>query len=215
MTVTGIPPINGFSSTLTLCGMAFARSEPNASWQQQMGALIQGWFIATVGLLISACLSFVTLRFILAHIQGQWRVLVKIKSDRRFRALQTAVRDRGLIMAMLSRFCPLPYSYTNLLLASLDSLPLGTYAVSVLLTSPRLLFPLFMGAKLYDLSDKKVRSELDVQTKQLNVLFIALTMGLAIVASAVIWRETSRMLASDEPLLGDTDELVLDDVQVS
>jgi len=180
-----------------------------------MRALGQGWVIATVGLLLSACISFVVIRRILANMQGQWRMLARIKLDRRFRALQTAVRERSLVMTMLARFCPLPYSYTNLLLASLDSLPLGTYALSVLLTSPRILFPLFMGAKLYDLSDNRVRAELDAQTKQLNVLFIALSMGLAMAASAVIWRETSRMLAFDEPLLGDTDEFVLDDMQVS
>ena len=40
-------------------------------------------------------------------------------------------------------------------------------------------------------------------------------MGLAMLASAVIWRETSRMLATEESLLGDTDEFVLEDVQVS
>lgn len=215
MAVTGIPPITGFSSTLTLCGMAFARSEPNAPWQQQVRALGQGWAIATVGLLLSACLSFVIVRRVLANLQGQWHMLSRIKSDRRFLALQTAVRERGLMMAILARFCPLPYSYTNLLLASLDSLQLRTYALSVALTSPRLLFPLFMGAKLYDLSDKRVRAELDAQTKQLNVLFIALSMGLAMLASAVIWRETSRMLATEESLLGDTDEFVLEDVQVS
>ncbi|WFD25856.1 Tlg2-vesicle protein [Malassezia nana] len=214
MIITGLPPLNGFSSALTLCGMAFARSEPKAPWAQHMRALGWGWFVATLGLLVSACVSFVVLRRLLKKVQGQWALLARIKSDRRFRALQHAVHERGLVMALLARFCPLPYSYTNLLLASLDSLSLETYAWSVLLTSPRLLFPVFMGAKLYDLSDKHIRAELDAQTKQLNVLFIVLSMGLAMLASTVIWREISRMLPPDEPGWDETNEFVLEGVEV-
>lgn len=100
-----------------MAGMAFASvdakaSQDGVSLAQSAVRLFYGWLIASGGLILSSLLSFVLLRRILARLHGQWDMLSTIKSDRRFRALQEAVRERGLWMAVLSRFCPIPYCCT-------------------------------------------------------------------------------------------------------
>ena len=223
MILSALPPIHGFSTSLTLCGMAFASSHAGASWHQQLSALLYGWGVATIGLMLSAMLSFHILRRLLANLHGQWDIQDRIKSDRRFRALQTAVRERGMPMAILARFCPLPYCYTNLLLASLDSVSPFMYAVSTFATSPRLLLPLFMGAKMYELSDRDIRANLDPHTKRLNAFFVLASIGLAIGSSWYIWRETVKTLHLEDTLLGEDmdvreeerESFVLDDTAAS
>lgn len=117
MSITAIPPISGFGTTVTMAGMAFAsvdakESQDGVSLAQSAARLFYGWMIASGGLVWSSVLSFLLLRRILARLHGQWDMLSTIKSDRRFRALQGAVRERGLWMAVLSRFCPIPYCCT-------------------------------------------------------------------------------------------------------
>ncbi|WFD38630.1 Tlg2-vesicle protein [Malassezia japonica] len=119
-----------------MAGMAFASvdakaSQDGVSLAQSAVRLFYGWLIASGGLILSSLLSFVLLRRILARLHGQWDMLSTIKSDRRFRALQEA---------------------------SLDTLPLGVYILSSLLSAPRLIFHVFMGAKMYELMDRDVRS---------------------------------------------------------
>lgn len=126
-------------------------------------------------------------------------------------------------MAILARFCPLPYCYTNLLLASLDSVSPFMYAVSTFATSPRLLLPLFMGAKMYELSDRDIRANLDPHTKRLNAFFVLASIGLAIGSSWYIWRETVKTLHLEDTLLGEDmdvreeerESFVLDDTAAS
>ncbi|PKI84329.1 Tvp38p [Malassezia vespertilionis] len=158
---------------VTIAGMAFASavsSEKNmrVTWWYSVGRFFYGWIIASVGLVISSYISFVFLQYILARMHGHWRVLDTIKGDRRFRALQEAVHERGLWMAVLSRFCPMPYCYTNLLLASLDALPVSVYILSSVLASPRLMLHVFMGAKMFELMDRDVRAHQDMGTRIMN-----------------------------------------------
>jgi len=155
------------------------------------------------------------LRRVLYHLSGQWDLLARVKEDQRFRALQHAICQKGFLMAALARFCPLPYCYTNLLLASLDSLSFGTFVLSTLSTAPRLLIPLFMGAKMYELSDHDIRASLDPSTRRLNSIFIFVSLALGVGSSWFIWRKTSDMLLRHEAEHASDEErtaFILDDV---
>lgn len=105
MCITAIPPISGFGTCVTMAGMAFASidaSEPRA-WSHSASKLVYGWIIASFGMVLSSSISFMLLQTLLSRLHGQWEVLSVIKSDRRFRALQRAVKERGLWMAVLAR----------------------------------------------------------------------------------------------------------------
>lgn len=213
MTICALPPMHGFTTCITIFGMAFASAGAHATISEQVYTLLYAWSFATVGLVLSACISIIVLRRILHHLHGQWHILAHIKEDRRFRALQRAITEHGLIMATLARFCPLPFCYTNLLLASLDSLSLRTFALSTFITAPRLIFPLFMGAKMYELSDRNIRDSLDSMSKRMNVAFIFISMLFAIGSSWFIWHRTRRALHLDQ-LPADEEEpsFLLDEV---
>ena len=105
MTLTAIPPISGFGTCVTMAGMAYASVQPSEShsWTHVSWRLIQGWIIASGGLVLSSSISFIALRALLNRLHGHWSILTDIKNDRRFRALQQAVRERGLWMAVLAR----------------------------------------------------------------------------------------------------------------
>jgi len=198
-----------------MCGMAFASAGPHASFMEQVRKLMSAWLVATGGLILSASIAFVVLRRVLYHLSGQWDLLARVKEDQRFRALQHAICQKGFLMAALARFCPLPYCYTNLLLASLDSLSFGTFVLSTLSTAPRLLIPLFMGAKMYELSDHDIRASLDPSTRRLNSIFIFVSLALGVGSSWFIWRKTSDMLLRHEAEHASDEErtaFILDDV---
>jgi uncharacterized membrane protein YdjX (TVP38/TMEM64 family) len=213
MTVCALPPVHGFTTCITIFGMAFASTGAHATISEQVYTLLYAWILATVGLVLSACISMMVLRRMLHHLHGQWHMLARIKEDRRFRALQRAIAEHGLVMATLARFCPLPFCYTNLLLASLDSLSFGTFALSTFITAPRLIFPLIMGAKMYELSDRNIRESLDPMSKRMNAAFIFISMLFAVGSSWFIWHRTRRALHLDQ-LPADEEEpsFLLDDV---
>ncbi|KAI3628646.1 TVP38 [Malassezia furfur] len=189
MTLTAIPPISGFGTCVTMAGMAYASVQPSEShsWTHVSWRLIQGWIIASGGLVLSSSISFIALRALLNRLHGHWSILTDIKNDRRFRALQQAVRERGLWMAVLARYQSSPC----------------VYIVSATLSAPRILIHVFMGAKLYELIDSDVRAHQDTATKVRNVISIIIGLLLGVGSSWLIWKETSRILDldSDEPLL--------------
>lgn len=106
MTLAAIPPISGFGTCVTMAGMAYASVQPSEphSWAHVFWRLMEGWMVASGGLILSASISFIALRTLLNRLDGRWGILTNIKSDRRFRALQQAVRERGLWMAVLARY---------------------------------------------------------------------------------------------------------------
>ena len=213
MTVCALPPMHGFTTCITIFGMAFASTDAHATISEQVYTLLYAWILATIGLVLSACISMMVLRRVLHHLHGQWQMLARLREDRRFQALQRAINEHGLVMATLARFCPLPFCYTNLLLASLDSLSFGTFALSTFITAPRLIFPLFMGAKIYELSDRDMRDSLDPMSQRMNAAFIFVSMLFAVASSWFIWHRTRRALHLDQLPTGEEEpSLSLDDV---
>lgn len=82
------------------------------------------------------------------------------------------------------------------------------YIVSAILSAPRLLIHVFMGAKLYELIDSDVRAHQDTATKVRNIISVVIGLLLGIGSSWLIWKETSRILdlENDEPLLEEGEE---------
>ncbi|WFD31063.1 Tlg2-vesicle protein [Malassezia sp. CBS 17886] len=213
MAVSGFPPLSGFVTAVTLCGMAFSttpRGEQAAAWADQAYAMLRGWGIASLGMFISGCINFFVLRAILHHASAKFSFIQQVKRDARFRALQDAVREQGLKMTIMSRY-------------SLDSVSLSMYLLSTAAASPRLLVHVFLGAKMYELMNRDVRAKMDTSAKVVNVVSIVASMVLGILCSwsvhrahasltrRVIWRRTSALLHLNDPLLGEDDEVRIDD----
>ena len=105
-------------------------------------------------------------------LEGRWQAIRSAKSDPRFGAVQTAVYQSGVWVAVLIRFCPVPFCYANLIFALLDAVTIPAYIAASLITSPRLLLHVFVGAKMYELMDRDVRSVMDPTTRMLSVISV-------------------------------------------
>lgn len=78
-----------------------------------------------------------------------------------------------------------------------------------------------MGAKMYELMDRDMRAHQDRATRVQNGISIVLGFAIGIGSSWLIWREISRILELDAPILGENydtpgpeeenDTFVLDD----
>ncbi|WFD35050.1 Tlg2-vesicle protein [Malassezia cuniculi] len=93
-----------------------------------------------------------------------------VKRDPRFRAVQAAVHKSGVWVAVLIRFCPVPFCYANLIFALLDAVTLRDYVAASIITSPRLLVHVFVGAKMYELMDRDVRRMMDPTARALSAV---------------------------------------------
>ena len=111
MTLAAIPPISGFGTCLTLTGMAFASSTTSdkSTLTASLSRLMYGFGIAALGLVLSSTISFCLLRALFSRYHGDLEIFSLIRRDARFCALQQAVRERGLWMAVLARYVSMAY----------------------------------------------------------------------------------------------------------
>ena len=174
MTVLAFPPTVGFGTSVTMCGMAFgsAREATDLTWGTQSKRVFGAYLVATGGYVLGSTTAFVVLHRLVSVLEGRWQAIRSAKSDPRFGAVQTAVYQSGVWVAVLIRFCPVPFCYANLIFALLDAVTIPAYIAASLITSPRLLLHVFVGAKMYELMDRDVRSVMDPTTRMLSVISV-------------------------------------------
>ena len=199
LTVTAFPPVVGFGMTITVCSMAYGSAGPeqdrrSMTVQRELAIVLYGWLVTAAGYVLSASICFFGLRRLLHACHGHWSVIEQVKQDARFHAMQEAVRTRGLWMAVLIRFCPLPFCYSNLLFASLDTVTYRTFLTATVSTSPRLLIHVYTSAKMYELMDRNVRAQLAPAARVLNGVAIALGMLAGVATTWIFWSETRKLL---------------------
>ena len=185
MTVLSFPPTVGFGTSVTLCGMAFgsARGAPDFSWEAQLKRLLWAYAVALGGYVLGSTVAFFTLRRVVAALERRWQLIRSAKNDPRFTAVQTAVYQSGIWVAVLIRFCPVPFCYANLIFALLDAVSVRAYIGASVITSPRLLIHVFVGAKMYELMDRDVRSLMDPTARTLSVISVIVGVAAGIGAS--------------------------------
>ncbi|EPQ28215.1 uncharacterized protein PFL1_04042 [Pseudozyma flocculosa PF-1] len=188
------PPLFGYGTAITLCGLGWGVAAPESPTHPAMhGSLLRGWAVATAGCLLGASVSFVVLRCLIrrnAHVAFIERVL----DDPKFRAMKEAVRRRGTSMAILIRFCPFPFCYSNLFFASLDTVSFGQFMLATALITPKLLLHVFIGARMFELMDTDERAKLDGWHKVLNVVYIVIGTVIGALTGWLVWKETQKIL---------------------
>lgn len=126
--VASFPPLPGFSMSVTLCGLAFSSAASHGDSNFWYGASL-----AIAASVAGACLAFLLIRRALDAVAqreerlptSSWRApetrpspswfaaalrpLNRVREDRRCRAMDSAIRDRGFAMLVLIRLCPISY----------------------------------------------------------------------------------------------------------
>ncbi|EST06240.1 SNARE associated Golgi protein [Kalmanozyma brasiliensis GHG001] len=194
--IVSFPPLIGYGTCITLFGLGWGVHSPaNADHGELNGNLFYAWALASVACLLGASVSFVVLRWAITHHAKRVSWISSALDDPKYAALTTAVRSRGLSMAILIRFCPFPFAYSNLFFASLlDAVPYRHFIAATALITPKLFLHVWLGTRMFVLMDRDQRAQLDGTAKALNVVYIAVGGAVGVATSWFVWRETSKVL---------------------
>lgn len=131
----GFPPLIGFSAMCLLSGMVYG--------------IVGGWLVVSVASITGSFASFLFFRYILKE-----RSERLLQSNEMFRLFaETIKQDRSLLLLILIRLCPLPYSLSNGALAAIPELSPTTYFLASLITCPKMFAHTFVGHQIKDIGD--------------------------------------------------------------
>lgn len=170
--IVGFPPLIGYTALSILTGMVYG--------------FFPGWFLAATALTFGSFASFLVYRNFLQSYAQRF-----VDNNEKFKALAEVLRqDASLMLLILIRLCPLPYSLSNGALASIPELSPLTYFMASVITSPKLFFHLFVGYQMKDLSDDS-HSGL---RKALDVVSVAIAGVAALAVSYIIYYKVQAKL---------------------
>ncbi|KAG8886525.1 Tlg2-vesicle protein [Tulasnella sp. 331] len=171
--VTSFPPLIGWSTTITLCGFAYGP---------------KGWFVAAAGAMIGAAVSFIVLR-----VAFYARIKAWSQSNKKWAALETVIRARGLPLIILIRLSPIPpWVYSNLLFASIETVTFSQFMVANIFYCAKLFIHVWVGSRIAVFSDGTQRDEMDTTAKIINGLSILAGMLVAVAAGWITWHLTEK-----------------------
>lgn len=146
ITLLSFPPLVGYGTSITLCGLAYGTPLP----ENTSSGLFTAWLLAATGCLCGSTAVFVFFRAYLrtAH-APQW--IADVRNKREWLAMERAVSAKGARMILLVRFCPFPFVYSNLFFASLQPgvVSLRAFLLATLATTPKLFLHVFIGAQAF------------------------------------------------------------------
>ncbi|ORX39329.1 hypothetical protein BD324DRAFT_619269 [Kockovaella imperatae] len=161
------PPLFGFMGSMTLIGFTYG------VWP--------GFLVASLAALSGAAIAFISVRtFFLGWIRK--------RSNDKWEAFGHVMRNKGLPLVVMIRYCPLPWAMGNGLFASIESVKLWQYMIANLAILPKLLIPVFIGSRLTSLTHD--RPSHDPLQFWLNIGSILLSCSISILTGIWIYRLT-------------------------
>lgn len=187
----GFPPLIGYSALSMLCGMVYGFP---GGWPLLAGATVLGSLAA-----------FFVYRFLLRSYAERL-----VNHNERFRAFSEILKeDASLLLLMLLRLCPLPYSLSNGALAAIPNLSATQYFLASVITSPKMFIHIFVGHSIKNLGD----TERPALAKIIDVVSIVVT-GVALsTALYIIYNRMQQKLdtyhrpGNDDLIFGNFDDL--------
>lgn len=165
------PPLIGFSALSMLTGMVYG--------------VPQGWPLLASALIIGSFCSLLVFRYVLhrqavqlASRHSKFRALVEILSE-----------TNSLVLLVLIRLCPLPFSLSNGALAAVPELSAFKFIMASVITSPKLAVHLFVGHKI-----KHLGSDSSTYSKIIDLVSIIVTVIATSVTTYVIYKRMQRKL---------------------
>lgn len=186
----GFPPLLGFSPLSMLSGMVYG--------------FPGGWPILATASITGLFCSFLVFRYLL-HKQA----VHLIHANEKFRAFADILKeDSSLILLILIRLCPLPYSLSNGALSAIPELPAWRYGLASIITSPKLFIHVFVGLKLKQLGDEKST----LATKIVDIISIIITGCASALTTYIIYNRMQAKLdiyhQAHNSTTGDYDSMV-------
>jgi hypothetical protein len=89
-----------------------------------------------------------------------------VAKEKRFGALALTLQHDGIVLLVMIRLCPLPFSLTNAALSSIPTVHWAQFAAATAAASPKLLLHVWIGAQLAVLAEKG--DKVDARTKAVS-----------------------------------------------
>lgn len=186
--LTSFPPLVGWSTSISVCGFAYG---------------LQGWFLAVAGALIGAALSFVVMRIVFRKRIRSWS-----QKNRKWVALESVIRARGLPLIILIRLSPFPpWVYNNLLFASIETVSFFQFMIATVVYTPKLMIAVWIGSRVAMLSDGRQRDKMDTKAKIVNGLSIAIGIAIMLGTGWMVWKLTEQEIKRTPGVSAEDDEL--------
>ncbi|KAI8380326.1 hypothetical protein BD560DRAFT_347468 [Blakeslea trispora] len=174
-TITSIPPIFGFTLSVTLNGFVYG--------------FPLGCLPATIGGFIGSMLTLILVR------QSRLLSWLKLSESRQetFEAIEAAIGEGGLKMLLLVRICPIPWQMSNLFLSLCeDTISWQHYTLAALIASFKFNWEVWVGSQLADLSDP------DLPPTTHRITLITMAVGLIVLAGVFYWLYCTTMQKLNE-----------------
>jgi len=170
---------------------------------------MNGFFISATASVVGSAAAFVTLRYFFSGRIRQWSA-----HNKKWEALQSVVKAKGLPLIVLIRVSPLPpWVYSNSLFASIEVVSLWQFVFATLFIFPKLTLHTFVGSRMAALSDGDQRGRMDTHTKVLNGIFVAGGLFIAIFASWLIYYLIQGHIRKLEGFPPEVDELAAEAIE--
>ncbi|CDS01329.1 uncharacterized protein SPSC_03811 [Sporisorium scitamineum] len=198
--IVSFPPLIGYGTSITLFGLGWGvHADATSQHAQLRGNLLQAWLLASFACILGGSVAFSVLRFLIVHHSKRVSWITNTLNDPKYVALSTAVRRRGLSMAILIRFCPFPFAYSNLFFASMvDAVSFKHFLTATALITPKLFLHVWLGTRMFQLMDRDQRAQLDGRAKVLNVVYIGVGSAVGVTTGWIVWSETTKVLDAIE-----------------
>ncbi|KAF8165439.1 Golgi apparatus membrane protein TVP38 [Crassisporium funariophilum] len=188
------PPLVGHTTLVTLCGFAYG---------------MKGFFIASTGSVLGSALVFVVLRLLFRDRLHSWS-----SQNRKWQALESVVKAKGLPLIILIRISPFPpWVYSNSLFASIEAVKLWQFVTATLFVFPKLLLHTFIGSKIAALSDGDQRGHMDTRTKVINGMLVGGGILIAIFTSWWVYTLVQSHIRHLEGFSPEVDELAAEAIE--
>ncbi|KAG2198741.1 hypothetical protein INT47_005426 [Mucor saturninus] len=165
VTVTGIPPILGFTFAVTMTGFIYG--------------FPYGCLPATLGAFLSAIFTCGKLNC------ARWIKLSEKRQDM-YQAMQDAITQGGFKMILLIRICPLPWQLTNLILSLVPTVTWRSYVISAFIACFKFNLDIWVGSQLANLSDP----DLPPETHRVTLMYMSFGVVVLILSGVWIYKLT-------------------------
>jgi uncharacterized membrane protein YdjX (TVP38/TMEM64 family) len=162
------PPMIGYSTCVTVAGFVWG---------------MYGWFIVASATIIGSTASFIVSRTVLRKYVSRLA-----ERNKRFAALSLVLKHDGIMLLIMIRLCPLPYSFSNGAISTIPTVTWQNYMLATACITPKLLLHIFVGRQIGLLAEEG--SKMDFKTKMISYLSIAIGMAAGIATGYFIYVKT-------------------------
>lgn len=121
------------------------------------------------------------------------------EKNKQFAALSLVLKHDGLKLLCMIRLCPLPYSFANGAISTIQTVTWPNFMLATAIASPKLLLHIFVGARLGDIAENG--DKMDTKTKVVSYLSAAIGIVVGIGTGYLIYVRTkarAKVLEAEE-----------------